>query len=68
MVLGVNLDHKAEIKASNGIKAPRLKVRPRGWDLGLEARMWALELGFGPWGCDLGLEACIRAVSLVFGP
>ena len=50
-----------------GVK--RLRLEPRGWDMGLQAGILALRLGFGPqgWGMgfleyqlqgwDLGLEA-----------
>ena len=30
-------------------------IEPLGWDLDLEAEIWALRLGFGPRGWDLGL-------------
>ena len=36
--------------------------------MGLEARIWALRLGFGPQGWDLGLETVIWAARLEFGP
>ena len=39
---------------------------PLGWDLGLEARIWALRLGFGPRDWDLGLETGIWASRLGF--
>ena len=36
--------------------------------MGLEAKIWALRLGFGPQGLDLGLETGIWASRLEFGP
>ena len=36
--------------------------------MGLEARIWALRLGFGPQDWDLGLEAGIWAWRLRYGP
>ena len=42
-----------------GISTSRLEFGPQGWDLGLEAEIWALRLGFGPQGWGLGLNASI---------
>ena len=36
--------------------------------MGLEARIWALRLGFGPQVWDLGLKAGIWASRLRYGP
>ena len=36
--------------------------------MGLEARIWALRLGFGPQDWDLGLNTGIWASRLEFGP
>ena len=36
--------------------ARRLELEPWGWDLSLEAGIWALRLGFEPRGWDLSLE------------
>ena len=43
-------------------------LKPWGWDLSLEVRIWALRLGFEPWGWDLSLEAGIWASRLGFEP
>ena len=45
----------------------RLGFKPQGWDLGLEAGVWASRLGFRPRGRDLGLEVGIWASRLGFG-
>ena len=37
-----------------------------GWDLGLQARIWALRLVFGPRDWDLGLETRIWVSKLGF--
>ena len=37
-----------ELELEAEIKASQLEFRPGGWDLGLEARIWALRLGFRP--------------------
>ena len=40
----------------------------KGWDLGLEADIWALRLIFKPVGWDLGLKDGIWALRKGFGP
>ena len=35
----------------------------RGWNLGLEGRIWASKLGFGPRGWDFGLEAGVMGLK-----
>ena len=41
---------------------------PLGWDLDLEAEIWASRLGFRPQDWDLGLQVRIWASRLEFGP
>ena len=48
------------------ILASWLVSGPRGWDLGLEVRIWTLRLGFWPRGCDFGLKTGILASRLGF--
>ena len=43
------------------IKISRLIFGPQGWDLGLQAKIWAWRLG-------LGLKAGVWASSLELGP
>ena len=45
----------------------RTWVKAFCWNLGFEAGIWALRLGFGLCGWDLGFEARIWASRLGFG-